>query len=54
MIIRTIDGDIIIIKRSDFASDVSYNKKIYSYISPFTTKYPTAFLSEKCANNGKK
>lgn len=53
MIIRTADGKIIIIKRSDFASDASYNTKIYSYIYPFTTKYPTAFLSEKCANNGK-
>ena len=55
MLIRLIDGNIIIIKRSDFSSDVSYHKKVYETMYPFINKYPSSFLFlEKGANHGKK
>lgn len=55
MLIRLIDGTIVIIKRSDFSSDVTYHKKVYENMHPFINKYPSSFLLlEKSANHGKK
>ena len=44
MLIRLIDGTIVIIKRSNFSSDVSYHKKIYENMYPFINKYSGSFL----------
>jgi len=44
MLIRLIDGTIVIIKRSNFSSDVSYHKKVYETIYPFIKQYPASFL----------
>ena len=56
MLIRLIDGTIVIIKRSNFSSDVSYHKKVYETIYPFIKQYPASFLllEKKSSNHGKK
>ena len=44
MIIRNIDGNLIIINRTDFHSDLLYHKYIYNIIIPFTKLYKQYFI----------
>jgi hypothetical protein len=39
MIVRTIDGNIQIVKRSSFKNDLSYYSYIYKLIKPYANKY---------------
>lgn len=39
MIIRNINGELVIIKRSNYISDIEYNKKIMKIIILYKEKY---------------
>jgi len=56
MLVRSVNGDLIMIKRSDFSCDISYHKKVYETMYPFIKQYPASFLllEKKSSNHGKK
>jgi hypothetical protein len=50
MIIRNIDGNILIINRKDFKSDTLYHTYIYNIIIPFSNLYKNHFVINNIKN----
>lgn len=47
MIIRNIDGNLVIVNRIEFKCDTAYNEYIYNLILPFTNLYKRFFIINK-------